>query len=180
MSDDIDTSPLTEEELAEARRYPMHVNWSNEDDAFLVTVPDLQGLRTHGETYAEAIEMGIEAAAVWISAMREMGRPIPPPSPPTDGSRFPEPPSLDAAGVARIRQELGFSDVAFAALLNIDPDLLHAWERGDRTPDGPALRLLSMVAHHPDAVLGLASRQLGADSGATSESESGSRRRHAA
>ena len=175
MSDDIDTSPLTEEELAEARQYPMYAEWSDEDEAYLVTVPDLRGLRTHGETYDEAIEMGVEAAAVWISAMREMGRPIPPPSPPADGSRFPAPPRLDAAGVARIRQELGFSDVAFAALMNVDPDLVRAWERGDREPDGAALRLLSMVAHHPDAVLGLASRPLDADSHATAGSRNGRR-----
>lgn len=79
MSEHIDMSPLTDEELAEARRYPMDIGWSDEDQAYIATVPDLQSLRTHGETYDDAIEMGVEAAAVWISAMREMGRSIPPP-----------------------------------------------------------------------------------------------------
>ena len=71
--------PFTPEELAEIRRYAMVIEWSDENDAFLVTVPNLPGLVTDGPTRAEAAEMGEDAIGCWISAMREAGQPVPPP-----------------------------------------------------------------------------------------------------
>jgi predicted RNase H-like HicB family nuclease len=79
MRDEVDRSPLRPEELAEARRYALVIEWSDENDAYLVTAPDLPGMITHGSTRAEAAEMGEEATAVWISATRSLGRPVPPP-----------------------------------------------------------------------------------------------------
>ena len=71
--------PFTEDELAEARRYSMLVQWSPEDDAFLVTVAEFGDVHTHGATPAEAVEMGAELVATCLSALRARGRPIPSP-----------------------------------------------------------------------------------------------------
>jgi predicted RNase H-like HicB family nuclease len=71
--------PFTANELAEIRRYAMIVEWSGENSAFLVTIPDLPGLVTDGPTRAAAAEMGEDAIGCWISAQRETGQPVPAP-----------------------------------------------------------------------------------------------------
>ncbi len=81
MSDDRDETPIpfTQDELDEARRYSLVIEWSPRDEAFLVHVPELPGLRTHGATHAEAVEMGEEAIAVWLDGLRATGQPVPAP-----------------------------------------------------------------------------------------------------
>jgi antitoxin HicB len=46
----------------------------------LVEFPDLPGCMSDGETIEEAIANGEDAKHDWIAAMKEAGRPIPPPS----------------------------------------------------------------------------------------------------
>lgn len=70
---------LTADEVAAAHPYSMVIAWSDEDEAYIVTVPELPGCRTHGATRAEAIVMGEEAIAGWLAVARRWGRPIPPP-----------------------------------------------------------------------------------------------------
>lgn len=71
--------PFTRDELAEARRYSLVIEWSPRDAAFLVRVPEIPELRTHGATHAEAVEMGEEAIAVWLDGLGATGQPIPAP-----------------------------------------------------------------------------------------------------
>ena len=59
--------------------YSMTIEWSDEDDAFIVTVPELPGCITHGATYAEAVRQGEDAIGSWLDAARSGGRPIPEP-----------------------------------------------------------------------------------------------------
>jgi hypothetical protein len=42
-------------------RYPVAIAWSAEEDAFIVTVPELPGCKTHGITYEEAARRGQDA-----------------------------------------------------------------------------------------------------------------------
>ncbi|PNW39197.1 UNVERIFIED_CONTAM: hypothetical protein BEN50_15450, partial [Euhalothece sp. KZN 001] len=44
-------------------KYKMVIEWSQEDDCFLVALPDFPGnyWRTHGETYEEALANGKES-----------------------------------------------------------------------------------------------------------------------
>ena len=44
------------------QRYPMLIVWSDEDDCYLVHLPDFpeQKFRTHGDTYEEAAKNGQE------------------------------------------------------------------------------------------------------------------------
>ena len=55
--------------------------------------------------------------------------------------------------VAALRSELGLTQNEFAAKFCISVATLRHWERGDRTPHGPALVLLNVVAKEPQAVL---------------------------
>ena len=59
--------------------YSMNIQWDEDDQIFVVTVPELPGCRTHGATYEEAVQQGQDAIASWIKAARELGRPIPTP-----------------------------------------------------------------------------------------------------
>ncbi len=59
--------------------YSMVIEWSDVDVAYIVTVPELPGCRTHGATYAEAVEQGQDAIDSWITARQSSGRSIPPP-----------------------------------------------------------------------------------------------------
>ncbi len=36
--------------------YTMVIQWSEEDNAYIVTVPELPGCITHGDTYEEAVK----------------------------------------------------------------------------------------------------------------------------
>ena len=63
----------------ECIRYSMLIQWSDEDDAYIVTVPELPGCITHGATYDEAVKRGQEAIESWIEANRAWGHPIPAP-----------------------------------------------------------------------------------------------------
>ena len=72
-------SEVTPEELAEARRYKMEIFWSEEDDAYLAYFPDAPGVVTHGSTAAEAAMQGEDAIITWLTALRDAGRPVPPP-----------------------------------------------------------------------------------------------------
>lgn len=60
-------------------RYSMILEWEPKDRIYVVTVPELRGCRTHGETLEEAVRQGQEAIESWIDAMREWGRPVPTP-----------------------------------------------------------------------------------------------------
>ena len=61
----------------EPQQYSMLIEWSDEDDAYIVTVPELPGCMTHGATYAEAVRQGEAAIATWLSTARKWGDPIP-------------------------------------------------------------------------------------------------------
>ena len=61
-----DREHLSEAERARVRRYALVIEWSDEDQLFLVSIPDFPGTHTHGRTRAEAAEMGEEAIALLL------------------------------------------------------------------------------------------------------------------
>lgn len=63
-------------------KYQMVIQWSNEDNCFLVGFPDFPGQkwRTHGDTYEDAVENGTEALESLIIAYEENGDVLPEPS----------------------------------------------------------------------------------------------------
>lgn len=59
--------------------YSVTMVWDPDDRIFVVTVPELPGCRTHGETYEEAAANAREVIASWVGAARALGRPLPAP-----------------------------------------------------------------------------------------------------
>ncbi len=55
--------------------------------------------------------------------------------------------------VQEVRERLGLSQSAFAALLGVSTRTLQDWERGRRQPTGAARSLLRVAARHPEALL---------------------------
>ncbi len=51
-----------------------------------------------------------------------------------------------------IRQRMGLTQDAFAALLGVSTRTLEGWEQGRRHPRGPALALLRVASNHPEAL----------------------------
>ena len=57
----------------------MVIQWSDDDQAYVVTVPELPGCMTHGATHREAVQHGEEAIQSWLEAARAWGRSVPEP-----------------------------------------------------------------------------------------------------
>ena len=60
-------------------RYELIIYWSDEDEAYLVEVPELPGCMADGDTYAEAVANAEDAMRAWIETARELGRAVPEP-----------------------------------------------------------------------------------------------------
>lgn len=60
-------------------KYEIVVYWSEDDDAYVVEVPELPGCMADGKTYEEAIKNTLVVIKEWIETARELGRNIPKP-----------------------------------------------------------------------------------------------------
>lgn len=58
-------------------KYEIIIYWSDEDQAYIADVPELQGCMAHGDTYESALENIKAAMGLWIEAAREFNDPIP-------------------------------------------------------------------------------------------------------
>ncbi len=52
---------------------------------------------------------------------------------------------LSAEQIAAIRKKAGVSQAVFASYLNVTTGLVSQWERGEKHPRGPSLKLLALV-----------------------------------
>lgn len=55
--------------------------------------------------------------------------------------------------VAKLRRRLGLTQEQFAARFGFSVATLRHWERGDRTPHGPARVFLNVIDRDPQAVM---------------------------
>jgi predicted RNase H-like HicB family nuclease len=63
----------------EQLHYSMIIDWSDEDNTYIVTIPDLPGCKTHGDTYEEALQQGKDSIETWLEVSKRLGRSIPQP-----------------------------------------------------------------------------------------------------
>lgn len=52
---------------------------------------------------------------------------------------------LEPAAIKTIREAAHMSQATFARALNVAPTLVSQWERGERKPSGPSLKLLALA-----------------------------------
>ncbi|MDJ0578560.1 type II toxin-antitoxin system HicB family antitoxin [Crocosphaera sp.] len=60
-------------------RYELIIYWSEEDQAFIVEVPELAGCMADGETYQEAVQNSEIVIQEWIETAQKLGPPVPKP-----------------------------------------------------------------------------------------------------
>ena len=58
-----------------------------------------------------------------------------------------------AVDVKAVRSKVGMTQEQFAARFGFSTATLRHWERGDRSPRGPALVLLNVIERDPQAVI---------------------------
>ena len=61
-------------------KYQMIITWSDEDQAFLVDVPDLPGCKADGKTVVDAVKNANIVIDEWIEYAKEDGIAIPKPT----------------------------------------------------------------------------------------------------
>ncbi len=66
------------------------------------------------------------------------------------GAKVFKPTEID---VKKLRKKVGMTQVDFAATFGISVGTLRHWERGDRSPRGPALVLLNLVNKDAQKIL---------------------------
>ncbi len=49
--------------------------------------------------------------------------------------------------IRRLRDTVGVSQAVLARVLNVTPNAVGQWERGEKKPTGSALKLLSLIRH---------------------------------
>ncbi len=69
--------------MTERLHYSMVVQWSDDDQAYLVILPEWEGRVfnpvTHGQSYEEAIKQGHEALSALVASPRQRNEPLPEP-----------------------------------------------------------------------------------------------------
>ena len=59
---------------------------------------------------------------------------------------------ITAEQIKAVREKVGVSQSAFAAMMNVSTRTLQEWEQGRRQPNGPARSLLAIAAKRPDVI----------------------------
>lgn len=60
-------------------KYEMIIFWSEEDQSYLVEVPELAGCISDGKSYQEAVKNAEIVIQEWIETAIELGREVPEP-----------------------------------------------------------------------------------------------------
>ena len=60
-------------------KYEMIIYWSEQDQKFIVEVPELAGCMADGKTAVEALENVDIIISEWIETAKELGREVPQP-----------------------------------------------------------------------------------------------------
>lgn len=60
-------------------KYEIVIHWSNDDDCFIATVPELAGCMADGETQEEVLQNINTVISEWLETARSLGRDIPEP-----------------------------------------------------------------------------------------------------
>ena len=61
-------------------KYSMFIQWSDVDQCYIVSIPDLPGCMSDGKTPSEAIENAQIVIDEWIETAQMMNKPIPSPT----------------------------------------------------------------------------------------------------
>ena len=58
-------------------KYELIIYWSDQDQSFIVEVPELAGCMADGETYKDTVMNAKMVIEEWVETAHKLGRPIP-------------------------------------------------------------------------------------------------------
>jgi len=61
------------------QKYSVSIYYSESDNCYVASVPELEGCMAHGDTYGEAMNEIQDAMALHIEMLQELGRELPKP-----------------------------------------------------------------------------------------------------
>ena len=59
------------------QKYGFDIFWSEEDQGYIATCPDFQGLSAFGDTEEEALQEAKTALKLFVEAINDQGNPVP-------------------------------------------------------------------------------------------------------
>ena len=125
------------------------IRWSDEDECFVGSLPELDGDCTHGSTVEEVARNLDECAELYVEDCLTDGTPLPEPRVavivPAKSRTW-----ANENAIAQLRQSRGVTQKDFARLLGVSLSTLIKWESGQRRPSGSSARLLELVSKHPE------------------------------
>ena len=139
-----------------ARRYVRLVYWSEEDKAYVGSLPEICGPCCDAATPQEVYELLDEIALGYAEdklAGKDYGA-VPDPGNLTFITNTRQNESANSGSrVAQIRKRLNVSQAVFAEIMQVNRSSVQKWEDGTRKPSGTASRLLELVSEHPELVM---------------------------
>ena len=60
-------------------KYELIIYWSDDDELYVVEVPELPGCMADGQTYEEAVQNAQRVISEWVETAESLGRQIPQP-----------------------------------------------------------------------------------------------------
>lgn len=132
------------------RAFTRIIRWSEEDQLFIGSLPEIAPDCCHGATVAEVAETLDVIAEDSLFVCLENGVPFDPP-----GSAMVILPQLSknqdtARLVGDMRREMNLSQADFALALGVSKSTLSKWEAGERRPDAAATKLLRILKKNPE------------------------------
>jgi antitoxin HicB len=62
-----------------SNHYSVVIQWDPRDNIYVASVPELPRVRTHGDTYQEALQNIIEVIDMWVEDAQRTSEILPPP-----------------------------------------------------------------------------------------------------
>lgn len=133
-----------------AALYTRIIRWSDEDECYIGSLPEICGNCCHGDTPEEVCSQLDEIAQEWVdlAAAGKVTLAAPGSATCIAPSRYNDSASAPNA-IATLRKHINVSQTAFATLLGVTRSTVAQWEQGRRKPDGAAARLLQIVEKNP-------------------------------
>ena len=135
-----------------AKLFTRIIRWSNEDNCYIGSLPEIAPNCCHGDTIAAVSSQLDDIAEISLANCTACGIPYDPPGSSLIIINGTEKDTSSAQLVISLRRSLGLNQRDFAAALGISQSTLSKWETGARRPDAAAYKLLRILRQEPDLI----------------------------
>lgn len=134
-----------------AGRYPRYIYWSDEDNCYIGSLPDICGNCCHADSHDEVYHQLSEIAESWVEDLLNRGESLPEIR--SQVVRMGNGKDWKRTGrLVSLREQSGLSQLAFAATIGVSVNTYRKWEQGIRTPSGSGAVLLNLIEKDPSMI----------------------------